>query len=155
VYTRFVDDLAISAPFDLERSGFPGLVERILQKHGFDLNPTKHKFGRISEGIEITKIRVTNGHPDVRKDYSTELERQLEDARSLARGEKFNGPYFTQAQIRGRVQFVCWVNPKRRFALRKKFRSIDWNGVDEEARKRGLIAARPVICKTKEATDTL
>jgi RNA-directed DNA polymerase len=34
-YSRFVDDLAVSAPFDLNGSGFPRLVGRIIRKTGF------------------------------------------------------------------------------------------------------------------------
>lgn len=56
------------------------------------------------------------------EEYADELERQLDDAWCLANGEPFDGPYYTQAQIRGRMQFVCWVNPGRRRHLITKFK---------------------------------
>ena len=85
VYTRYVDDLTISGPFDLQKSGFAALVERILGEHGFDVNPSKNRFGRLADGVPITKIRVNRGHPDVRREYLDELERQIADADSNER----------------------------------------------------------------------
>src|SRR5262249_5116134 len=37
VYTRFVDDLTLSGPFDLEQSGIPTTIATILYKTGFAL----------------------------------------------------------------------------------------------------------------------
>ncbi len=142
VYTRYVDDIAISGSFDLKESGFSALVQRILAEHGFKANPLKHCFGRLAEGVPITKIRVKHGHLDVRKEYIEELERQIDDAAALATGSEFQGPYYTEAQIWGRVQFVCWINRGRRQALLRKYRAVPWRKVDEEARQRGLIAAK-------------
>ena len=122
VYTRYVDDLTISGPFDLEESGFAALVQRILTEHGFKANPLKNCFGRLADGVPITKIRVNRGHLDVRREYLDELERQIADASALATGGEFHGPYFTDAQIWGRVQFVCWINPGRRRTLLRDFR---------------------------------
>jgi RNA-directed DNA polymerase len=149
VYTRFVDDLTISGPFDLEQSGFARLVESILRENGFGVNPTKHQFGRISEGITITNLRNNRGHLDVRREYVDELERQMDDAFCLARGEAFLGPYYTSIQIRGRVQFVCWVNPGRRDSLLRKYRSIPWAQVEAEAKKRGLIESKKTLSRVE------
>ncbi len=142
VYTRYVDDIAISGSFDLKESGFSALVQRILAEHGFKANPLKHCFGRLAEGVPITKIRVKHGHLDVRKEYVEELERQIADATVLATGGEFQGPYYTQSQILGRVQFVCWINRGRRQALLRKYRAVPWRKVSEEARRRGLIATK-------------
>jgi len=142
IYTRYVDDITISGSFDLEPSGFPTLVERILQQDGFQANPVKHVFGRLADGTSITNLRRVRGHLDVRKEYADELERQLDDAASLVRGNEFQGPYFTPTQILGRVRFVCWVNPGRRPKLMRKYRSIRWELVQARARELGLEAAK-------------
>ena len=147
LYTRYVDDLTISGHYDLESSGFANLIERIMAEHGFLLNPAKHRFGRLAEGVPITKIRVIRGHPDVRREYLVELERQLLDARRLADGHQFDGPYYPEGQIRGRVQFVCWVNPGRRRTLLRQFRSICWDRVSKEARRIGLVATKKSLLK--------
>jgi hypothetical protein len=140
VYTRFVDDLAISGPFNLETCGVPGLVRRILNEHGFRCNPDKDQFGPVGGGGVVTRLRFPNGHPDVQRAYVEELERQLADAASLGKCGPFEGPYFTESQIWGRVQFVCWVNPGRRRRLRARLANIDWGCVRQEARRRGLEA---------------
>ena len=145
VYTRYVDDLTISGSFDLEESGFPALVHRILAEHGFTVNPQKNSFGRMADGVPITKIRVNRGHLDVGKDYLTKLDTQLADAATLATGGDFQGPYYTEPQIWGRIQFVCWVNPGRHRVLLRKFREVCWKKVDEEARRRGLISTKKTL----------
>ncbi len=142
IYTRYVDDITISGPFNLERSGFATLVERILQQDGFQANPEKHVFGRFSDGVPITNLRSVRGHLDVKKEYADELERQLDDAAFLARGDEFQGPYYTPSQILGRVRFVCWVNPGRRHKLMRKYRSIRWELVQARARELGLEATQ-------------
>ncbi|NQT17454.1 MAG: RNA-directed DNA polymerase [Planctomycetes bacterium] len=149
VYTRYVDDLTISGPFDLHenKSGIAGLVQRILNDHGFATNPSKNSFGRLADGVPITKIRVKRGHLDVRGEYVKELERQLADAASLANGGDFDGPYYTESQIRGRVQFVCWVNPGRKRELMRHFHVVPWDKVGQEAVRRGLVATKKVLMK--------
>lgn len=147
VYTRFVDDITISGKFDLSRrgSGISSLVERILSEHGFAVNPSKHRFGKLGTDFAITKLRIRNGHLDVTRMYVEELGRQLDDVAALANGSSFQGPYFTQAQIAGRLRFACWVNQGRRQGLMVKFRSIPWKKVEMEAQSRGLIASRKVL----------
>src|SRR5207245_8505108 len=76
-YTRFVDDISISAPFDLQKGGFSKLVERILNEAGFQVNRAKHRFGSLADGLPITKIRIASGHPDVEKDYVHKVWREL------------------------------------------------------------------------------
>jgi hypothetical protein len=147
VYTRFVDDIAISGPFDLEKSGFAQLVERILDKDGFTVNPKKHKFGELTGDCTITNLREVNGHMDVRRAYMDELERQIKDASELAHDREFEGPYYTAGQIWGRVRFVCWVNPGRKRDLVRRFRSVNWKTVKTLARKRGYEACRKTLTK--------
>lgn len=147
IYTRYVDDLTISGPYNIEKSGFSRLVQQILHDHGFLLNPKKHRFGRLSDGTPITKIRVNRGHFDIRHEYIAELDRQLTDAAHLAECGDFQGPYYTQNQIWGRIQFVCWVNPSRRRILIRKFKAIKWDKVRTEATNRGLLATKKCVIK--------
>jgi RNA-directed DNA polymerase len=138
VYTRFVDDIAISGRFSLKASGLPDLVYRVLAEHGFRCNHTKTSFGDVDRGASITHLRFPKGHPDVERSYAQELERQLADAANLGRCEQFDGPNFTEAQIHGRVRFVSWVNPGRRKRLYSLMAKVDWARVRLEARRRGL-----------------
>jgi RNA-directed DNA polymerase len=145
VYTRFVDDVAISGPFNLEKGGFAKLVEKILADDGFSVNRSKHVFGKLNENLSITSLRTVRGHLDVRTEYLDELVRQIDDAVSLARDEEFNGPYYTAGQILGRVRFVCWVNPGRKRELIRRFRTVNWRAVNAFARKRGYEATRKTL----------
>jgi RNA-directed DNA polymerase len=150
VYSRFVDDLAISGDFDLQGSGFERLVRKILEENGFLIHPNKIRYGRFADGAAVTKITIRNGHPDVRREYLEELERQLEDLKQLAGGGEFCGPYYTRNQVAGRVQFVCWVNPSRRKKMLGAFARVPWQKVEQEAELRGLVARRKCLIKSKK-----
>jgi hypothetical protein len=141
-YTRFVDDITISGRFSFEKSGIARLVGRIVARAGFRLQPTKVRYGRASEGMTITGLRLRDGRPDVAKAYYRETVRVIDDHATLAAGGPFTGPYRTECQVRGRVQFICWVNPRRRRLLLPKLAGVDWRRVGEEAARRG-IAMRP------------
>lgn len=147
VYTRYVDDITVSAPFDLRKnSGIPDTIRKILRTYGFSAKHTKDQFGRIGDPETlITKIRVNRGHLDVSRKYCDELCRLLEDLHSLGNGGAFNGPYYTSGQAWGRVQFVSWVNRGRRQRLRKLFGSVRWERVRAEAQKRGLVACKKTL----------
>jgi len=146
-YTRYVDDLAISAPFNLKASGLPALVCRILRQHGFAPHAGKLFFGPINAAASITNIRIHRGHPDVRKQYIGEVIRQLEDVARLGNGEPFKGPYFTRNQLWGRVKFVIWVNPHRTRTLVPLFARVYWRKAAEEAGRLGLVASRKTLSK--------
>lgn len=141
VYTRYVDDISISGPFNFEKSGIPSLVRRILRYNGFRAKEEKEQFGSLRDGTAITKLRVLGDRLDVQGSYITELERQLRDHAILGQGKLwFQGPYYTQAQLWGRVEFVSWVNPRRRGYLYGMLNKINWPKVQEEAEKRKYVA---------------
>jgi RNA-directed DNA polymerase len=151
VYTRYVDDVAISGAFDIASSGLPRMIGEILAKDGFKVNPLKHTFGRLSKDLSITSLREVQGHLDVRMEYLDELERQIADVASLANDGDFVGPYYTAEQILGRVRFVCWVNPRRRKKLIQLFRSVKWKTVRQIARKRGYEVSRKKLTKAAKS----
>jgi len=153
VYTRFVDDIAISGPFDLDRSGFPTLVRRILSENGFAVNEDKDHFGRVAEGTAVTGIRFPRGHPDVQRAYADEVARQLKDAANLGQRKAFDGPYYTESQIRGRVRFICWINPRRRRALLHKLAQVNWKQVRAEAQNRGLEVIKKKLVRQMDSVQ--
>jgi RNA-directed DNA polymerase len=151
VYTRFVDDITISGAYDLEKSGVPRLIGDILRESGFRVHPRKREFGKLVDGIAITGIRLNcRGHLDVQREYADELERQLAAARSLERGERIECPYYTRAQISGRVHFVCWINPNRGAKLLREYRSIRWSAVEAAAKAQELVDCKKQITKRGE-----
>jgi len=126
------------------------MVERIIDEHGFASHKDFH--GRLDKGVCLTKLRVRNGRIDVRSEYAMELDRQLEDAASLARDEAFAGPFFTQAQIRGRMHFVKWINAGRWGYFWKRFRTVDWNSHFNNGKRRGLVIARKELTPILKST---
>lgn len=154
IYTRFVDDIAISGPFNLspDRSGVAGLVERILNDHGLRIHGDKRRHGRLADGLPITGVRMNRGHIDVKRDFICELERQIADARNLAAGRHFDGPYYTRGQVEGRVRFVCWVNRGRRQPLLRAFSSVRWAQVHANAAALGLVRSEKIL-KKKQPSD--
>ncbi|WP_417388471.1 reverse transcriptase family protein [Gimesia sp.] len=151
VYTRFVDDISISGHFNLYQSGFENIVTDILCSQGFNINQTKNEFSQLGKKTSITGIRILNNKKlDVKKEYADELERQLKDAKSLANNQTFEGPYFTEGQIRGRVEFVRWINPHRGKYLIKIFKLIPWDRVVKVASDRNLVALKKTLRKKDE-----
>jgi hypothetical protein len=149
IYTRYVDDITISAQFDLERSGFPSIIRRILDVSGFEVNESKCHFAQKA-GAVITGLQVSRGHPDVPVDYLERVVAQIHDADRLGRGEPFIGPYYSQSQIWGRVRFVCWANPRRRKTLMPLLKNVDWAAHRQAALDRGLVAATKRVIPTKQ-----
>ena len=146
VYGRFVDDVTLSGPFDLRRSGFPDTIKRILAENGFSTNDAKDQFGRVGDPeVLFTKLRVNRGHLDVSRKYFDDLCRILCDLRTLGYGGEFTGAYYTLGQVWGRVQFVCWVNRGRRRQLRRLFASVPWKKVRDEAKQRGLVVCKKTL----------
>jgi len=137
-FSRFVDDITISGTYDLEQAGIPSLLRQILSDHGLRIND-KTQFGRMSNGFEITGIRLNRGHADVGRKYMKELERLLDDHHSLAADGPFQGPLMTSSQLEGKVHAACWVNPGRRIPLLRKLRSIHWDQAFSVAEIRGLV----------------
>jgi hypothetical protein len=101
------------------------------------------------KGATILNLRVNKRYPDVTCAYYEETVRRLTDMASLARGGDFAGPYFTQPELFGRVQYVCWVNSNRRRLLLPKWNALDWDAIQAEAAKRGLLRQKRISIRRK------
>tara|TARA_R110002049_G_scaffold166600_1_gene332697 strand:+ start:1202 stop:2212 length:1011 start_codon:yes stop_codon:yes gene_type:complete len=149
-YSRFVDDMTISGPFDFQASGIPNLIDQILKESGFTPHPDKYQYGEIEDGFAITCIRRNSrGNIDVESNYARKVEQQLAFAIELSKGH-WPDPtalYYTSNQIRGRIYFIKWINRDRGNRLLKIYRSIDWNRVDEEAQRLKLVIAKKQLVK--------
>jgi len=142
VYTRYVDDITISGGFDFSKSGLPDILNEVLLQDGFDTNRTKEVFGRFSAGVSITGLSEVNDRLDVRREYISELYRQIEDAGNLASGRSFTGPYYSRDQILGRIHFVLWIKPSHRSSLIKHFRCVAWHLAKINAVQMGYVETK-------------
>ena len=138
VYTRYVDDITISSPFNFKQSGIPKTIASILRKTGFKLNAGKNSFGSISGGEVILGLKLDKGRPDVTVDYFNETVRRLTDVAALGDGGAFKGPYWTRNELFGRMRYVCWVNPNRKSTLIPLWRELNWDRIEAEATRRGI-----------------
>jgi RNA-directed DNA polymerase len=79
VYTRFVDDVTISGPFNLDEktSSIPQTVSNIFSCYGFRIQHDKHLSGRLDRGFSITKIQIHDGRFDVEAAYVGKIEGHL------------------------------------------------------------------------------
>lgn len=142
VYTRFVDDISVSARIDLGKTGIAKTVEAILSEYGFRVNPKKEVIGRIGSSTPITTLVVHRGRLNVHSDYVTSLEGQIEDASRLARGVPIQGQYHSKDAIAGRIHYVAWINPGRSKDLWGKFHQVPWKAVSSAARELGLESSK-------------
>ncbi len=152
-FTRFVDDITISADYDLSKSGLPKLILRILAEHGLHANFKKNVFGRFEEGMSITGIRRNRrGNMDVAVEYAEELAKTLHDAKRLSAGVEYDlgRPYYTPTMIYGRIQFVASVNRRRGLEFLKQYRRIDWKKVELAAHEQRLIISKKQIVTRDE-----
>jgi RNA-directed DNA polymerase len=137
-YTRFVDDITITAEFDLAEGGIPNVVREILRSHGFRVQKLKDVFGDLHR-TPVTGIVVRkSGRLDVAGEYLKELLRILDDAKCLGEGKAFCGPYYLRAQVIGKIQYCAWINPIRKRVLLNRFRRINWKQCAVEARRQCL-----------------
>jgi hypothetical protein len=142
-YTRYVDDITISSPFSLEKSGIPMMIAKILAGTGFILNANKHNFGNMSEGTFILGLRMRRGkRPDVSAAYLDETARRLNKMIILGNGGEFTGPYYSRHELWGRLRYAIWVNKSRKPELTALWRSVDWKKVEAEADRRGVAKRR-------------
>src|SRR5262249_22111304 len=57
-YSRFVDDLTLSANFDIKRSGISQTISDILHANGFCLSKKKVTGGRLSDETPVLNLRL-------------------------------------------------------------------------------------------------
>jgi RNA-directed DNA polymerase len=146
VYTRYVDDIFISGPYDLKSSNFADIVQQILQQKALRSNPDKHYFGEFGDDASaIAGIRIRRGKIDAKREYIDEVYRQLDDAAGLCSGNELKGLFYTERQIVGRINFVCWLNPKHAGPLRRRLRTINWRRHAEAAQFRGYRITKRVM----------
>jgi hypothetical protein len=94
-------------------------VRSILAAEGFTEHPRKTKVMRRANRQEVTGVTV-NVRPTVSRKEVRELRAILHNAArdGLASQNRPNHPDFA-AYLRGRVEFVCMVDPQRAPALRE------------------------------------
>ena len=148
-YSRFVDDITISSPYDLQQSGIPNTIAKILADCDFSINPDKNEFGNLRKGAVILGLRIKNRRVDIPTEYFEETVNRLVMMRDLGNGVYLNVTrYYTQDELLGRIQYICSVSPKQGAELLSIWRTLRWNDIRKTAEQREMVMRekRRIIC---------
>ncbi len=118
-YTRYADDLTFSGDNGAAVGRLLRSVRSILAAEGFTEHPRKTRVMRRGGRQEVTGVTV-NARPSVSRQEVRRLRAILHNVarHGLASQNRDNHPDFA-AYLRGKVAFVCMVDPQRAPALRE------------------------------------
>jgi hypothetical protein len=154
---RRVGQAALGAGPPLATGSVREIIVNILARHGFQTNTEKFELGRVADGITITGLRRNQrGNLDVRQEYAIEVEQQLTDVTLLQNGSQWDAHrlYYTSSQIRGRIEFIRWVNLSRGEGLMRQFRKVNWEAVEKAANEQRLVIAKKRLVKKSLEFDS-
>ncbi len=116
-YTRYADDLSFSGGDVAGVGRLLRLVRRVLAEEGLGEHAAKTRVMRRGRRQQVTGVTV-NQKLGVDRRYVRELRAILHNAArlGLASQNRAQHPHF-EAYLRGRVEFVCMVDPSKRPGL--------------------------------------
>jgi hypothetical protein len=121
IYTRFVDDITISAAFRL-RAYLP-FIARVLKRFGLRLHPEEEFFPGDEAVVTGFSCRKTLGLPSA---YVSQIASELEQALVYAKGEAGAPPPYCPETYWGIIEYVRRVDASAGRALRRIFSNIRW-----------------------------
>jgi RNA-directed DNA polymerase len=130
-YTRYVDDITISASFPLER--FISLILKILKQSGFKAKKEKlvvYCPGGEDEERIITGVRVVNGKISAPSSYVQILENDLNDALAQSKHRTLTHEFMTRQHYRGQIGYVMWLDKKLGSKLLRLYRKVEWRHLE-------------------------
>lgn len=113
-YTRYADDLTFSGEDASAVGGFLSMVRAILEDEGLEEHDQKTRVMRRGRRQQVTGVTV-NDRMGADRRYVRELRAILHNAarHGLASQNREGHPHF-EAYLRGRIEFVSMVDPRRR-----------------------------------------
>lgn len=130
-YTRYVDDITISANFPLER--FISLILKILKQSGFKAKKEKlvvYCPDGIDEERVITGVRLVNGTISAPISYVQSLEDDLYDALAQSKRNTVSHSFMTRQHYRGQIGYVMWLDKNLGAKLLKIYRKVQWRHLE-------------------------
>jgi RNA-directed DNA polymerase len=123
-YTRYADDLTFSGDNGKAVGRLLRSVRSIVGGEGFTEHPRKTRVMRRASRQEVTGVTV-NARPTVSRKEVRRLRAILHNAtkHGLASQNRENRPDFA-AWLRGKVGFVCMVDPQRGAVLREALEKV-------------------------------
>jgi len=129
-YTRYVDDVTLSGPFDL--ADIADLIVTIINQAGFAVKRSKIEFYRPDDGKDriITGVKVQKGKTFPPSTYVEFLRRELIRAGKASRHEQVDGDFETRDQYRGKISYVKWLDPVEGMKLLRLYRRVKWRHLE-------------------------
>lgn len=129
VYTRYADDLTFSGPrgFITALRQFIPLAESVVSAERLTVNKSKRRVLRRNQRMTVTGI-VVNEHLNVsRRDYDR-LKATLHNCvKHGPKNQNHDDHSDFEAHLRGRVEYVRQLNPKRGDKLLALYNQIQWS----------------------------
>lgn len=121
-YSRYADDITFSGT--KIPSFFLGLVTRVLQEEGFEVQESKTRWLREGSRKIVTGINVSGDRLSVPREFKREVRRDVHFI--LTRGyldhlnnRKIRNPFYIDA-LCGKLSFWEWIEPEDPFVLRTR-----------------------------------
>jgi hypothetical protein len=126
-YTRFVDDITISATFRLR--GYLPFMSRILKKFGLHLHPHKTEEFLPGDVPNVTGFACGKrlGLPI---SYISQIRSELEDSLAYSKGHGGAPPKYCRESYWGVIEYVRRVDSSASKALRRLFSNTRWSAFD-------------------------
>ena len=128
-YTRYADDIAFSGSYRLARMAdfIEAVVGSIALEEGYRLNHRKTRLRLRSQRQRLAGF-VVNEKPNCRRPDWDRFKAILHNcARHGPRSQNLDGHADFRAHLRGRLEYMSWVNPARAHKLRRLWDEIDWS----------------------------
>lgn len=127
VYTRWVDDITVSAAFSL-RTYIP-FIERVFKAAGLrihrqgDKRPTQ--FGPGEDAL-VTGLAITRDGISIPSCYVARIKAELQNAMYLSEGSRPQLPIYCEETYWGMIQYIRRFSQKDADELMKLFRRVRW-----------------------------
>lgn len=147
-YSRFIDDITLSGPFNFDCGGIQASVEKILRDAGFQANQSKWKSRNLSLGSTVTGLRVKRGSVGIPSEYYNRVLCILLEMERVSTGGELSGHYFHKCQLAGKISYIRQISPRMARPLVKVFNRIDWAKVHSNAITIGLVQRKKRLVPT-------
>jgi RNA-directed DNA polymerase len=130
-YTRYVDDITMSADFDLDR--FIPLVLRIIRQCGLQAKPEKMVVYTPEDYAKervITGVSVAGGRVSAPLSYVRRLEDDLMAAIEESRRSKVTQEFMPRQHFRGQIGYVLWLDKRAGSRLLSLYRKVQWRHLE-------------------------
>jgi hypothetical protein len=128
VYSRFMDDVTVSAPFPLSRTELSNIISGIygmLASRNFRPKRTKHKISTGKQRMEVTGLNVNAARPSMPKKRRNQIRAQVFQCEQLFKQNARSSEYLAQwRKASGSVGTMKRFNPGEAKGLRARLTAV-------------------------------